>query len=93
MDIKLFLKVKVSGVYDTQCVLLMKVKRSINRLYKLIIYSAEDKCLMVNCESESWLWHSRLYHVNFRAMEFMSTTNMVYGMQNISKPTRSVLGA
>lgn len=89
---KIVLKGENLWVYDTQNDLLMKVKRSLNRLYKLIIYSREDKCLMASCENDNWLWHSRLGHVNFRAMELMSTNNMVHGMPKIKQPNEVCTG-
>lgn len=63
----------------------MKVKRSMNRLYKAIMYTTESKCIL-EYESENWIWHSRLGHVNFKAMNLMTTTNMVRGMLKISQP-------
>lgn len=41
---------------------------------------------MARCDNESWLWHSRLGHVNFKALRLMSTANMVYGMPKINQP-------
>lgn len=71
-------------VHENNGDLLMKVKRSPNRLYKIIICSSETKCLMSRHDNESWLWHSRLGHVNFKALKLMSTTNMVRGMPRIN---------
>ncbi|KAL8117775.1 hypothetical protein AgCh_015608 [Apium graveolens] len=65
---------------------LMKVKRSTNRLYKIIIYSSDLQFLISRCEDESWLWHSRLSHVNFKAMKSMSTDNMVLGIPVMKQP-------
>lgn len=74
----------------------MRVKRSPNRLYKIIIYSGESKCLLAKCDkrydNENWLWHSRLGHVNFKSLKLMSTTNMVYGMSKIQQPSEVCTG-
>ncbi|XP_074363905.1 uncharacterized protein LOC141704579, partial [Apium graveolens] len=79
-------------VRDLQGNLLMKVKRFMNRLYKMIIYSGDAKCLIARCENENWLWHSRLGHVNFKAMKLMSSTNMVHGMPAINQPDEICTG-
>ncbi|KAL8107160.1 hypothetical protein AgCh_023822 [Apium graveolens] len=63
----------------------MKVKCSTNRLYKIKIYSRDLQCLMSRCEDESWLWHSRLGHVNFKAIKLMAMDNMVLGMHVIKQ--------
>lgn len=52
-------------VYDKLGKLLMKVKRSPNRLYKLIIETSKPACLVLKTNELSWLWHSCLGHVNF----------------------------
>lgn len=67
-------------VYDTQGMLLMKVKRSPNRLYKIIIETVKATCLKVNSEELPRLWHSRLGHVNFQALALMHSIQKVYGM-------------
>lgn len=84
-------KVILSGehlwVYDKERVLLMKVKRSMNRLYKIIIDSRESSCFLSKCDESSWLWHSRLGHVNFKAMTMMSSNQMVQGLPTIKQPS------
>lgn len=52
-------------VHDSKGELLMKVKRSPNRLYKIIIELEKGMCLTVKLDDLPWLWHSRLGHVNF----------------------------
>lgn len=51
---------------------LMKVRRSSNTLYKLIIEESKPACLMSKAEEDTWLWSCRLGHVNFKVMTFMS---------------------
>lgn len=53
-------------VYDEQERLLIKVRRSANRLYKILLVTSQKNCLMSSVEETSWLWHSRLNHVNFQ---------------------------
>lgn len=71
-------KVVFSGefvwVYDKQGKLLMKVKRSVNRLYKIILECSKPTCMQSEVNDSSWLWHLRMGHVNFQAMNLMSTS-------------------
>lgn len=64
----------------------MKVKSSANQLYKIILEEATGTCLMSKAEEESWLWHSRLGHVNFKAMTMMSREEMVCGIPKLMQP-------
>lgn len=83
-------KVVISGnllrVYDNHEKLLMKVPRSNNRLYRILIEPCENVCMLSKSEDVSWLWHTRLGHVNFQAMELMSKKKMVKGMPDIAQP-------
>ncbi|XP_074362319.1 uncharacterized protein LOC141702553 [Apium graveolens] len=76
---KVILNGEYLWVYDKENLLLMKVKRSMNRLYKIIIDSRKSSCLLSKCDEISWFWHSRLGHVNFKAMSLMSSNQMVRG--------------
>ncbi|KAL8110234.1 hypothetical protein AgCh_026086 [Apium graveolens] len=70
-------------VYDTQDILLMKVRKSPNRLYKILLNSPKDLCLLSKKEEMSSLWHNRLGHVNYHALSLMSKERMVEGMAKI----------
>lgn len=52
-------------IHEEEGKLLMKVKRSANRLYKLITESAKPRCFISKVEEDSRLWHARLGHVNY----------------------------
>lgn len=90
---KVMLKGNYLKVYDKQRRLLMNVKRSNNQLYKIILESGSSECLMTKAEKSTWLWHSRIGHVNFQAMKLMSEQNMAYGLSQSSNPKECVLGA
>lgn len=79
-------------IHDGRGNLLIKVKRSMNRLYKIILQNNESRCLLSKCDDGNWLWHSRLGHVNFKAMLLMSTTHMVHGLPKISQPKEVCTG-
>lgn len=63
-----------------------------NRLYKIIIEGSKSKCMLSKSNESSWVWHSRLGHVNFRAMNLMSVTKMVYGMPITKQPKETCTG-
>lgn len=73
-------------VYDKGEKLLMKVKRSCNRLYKILVETVDSKCLMSKTDEEAWLWHTRLGHVNFQALNLMSRNSMVEGVPKVIQP-------
>ena len=83
---KIMLNEEYLWVSEKSGKLLMKVQRSSNRLYKLIVESDRDMCLLTKKEEVSWLWHSRLGHVNFQAMQLMSKNNMVRGIPSFYQP-------
>nr|GEW05225.1 ribonuclease H-like domain, reverse transcriptase, RNA-dependent DNA polymerase [Tanacetum cinerariifolium] len=51
--------------------LLIKVMRSANRLYKAQLKVRKPYCLQANIDEESWLWHVRLGHIGFGAVNLM----------------------
>lgn len=67
----------------------MKIKKSQNRLYRLIIESVVSECLLSKVEEISKLWHNRMGHVNYQALSMMSRGNMAKGMPRIAKPKES----
>ncbi|XP_074362521.1 uncharacterized protein LOC141702812 [Apium graveolens] len=73
-------------VYDKNQRLPMNVKRSSNRLYRIIIESGNSVCLLSKLEDPSWLWHARLGHVNFPAIVMMHKQSMVTGMPRVQQP-------
>ena len=63
--------------------LLVKVKRSSNRLYKIKLKVGKVACLHARLEEEPWQWHARLGHISFRTIISMATHEMVYGLPEI----------
>jgi transposase InsO family protein len=70
-------------VFDTAGQMLIKVKRTINRLYVLNIELAKPVCLLASTTSEAWKWHTRLGHVNFQTLKRMSHEGLVEGLPHI----------
>ena len=79
-------------VYDDQRRLLMKVKRSGNRLYKILLETSHAACLMSKAEESTWLWHTRFGHVNFQAMALMSAKGMAEGLPELIQPKKLCVG-
>lgn len=73
-------------VYDELNQLLMKVKRSSNRLYKITIETNKREYLISKADEMSQLWHMRLGHVNYQAIQMMAKEKMVKGLQNKIQP-------
>ncbi|KAI3518262.1 hypothetical protein L1887_06792 [Cichorium endivia] len=51
--------------------LLMKVPRSENRLYKIQLRTGKPHCLHAKINETAWLWHARLGHINFGAINML----------------------
>lgn len=89
---RVILKSDFLWVFDNQERLLMKVKRSTNRLYKLIIETSKPICLLTKTDEISKLWHTRLGHVNYQALELMYKNKMVHGFPRIISPKHNCTG-
>lgn len=70
----------------------MKVKRTENRLYKISLEENQPTCLHTKSEENTWLWHARLGHVNFQALELMSRDEMAHGIPRLIQPSRKCEG-
>lgn len=83
---KVVLKGEYLWIHDECKRLLMKVKRSPNRLYKILMQTGKQRCLMSEVDYVSYLWHKRLRHINYQAMQMMTKERMVSGMPKINQP-------
>ncbi|KAL8123368.1 hypothetical protein AgCh_011369 [Apium graveolens] len=79
-------------VYEASGKLSMKVKRTENRLYKISLEDSKPSCLLTKREEDTWLWHARLGHVNFQALELMSLEKMAYGIPTLVQPVKRCEG-
>ncbi|GJV15057.1 zinc finger, CCHC-type containing protein [Tanacetum coccineum] len=73
-------------VYNEQRMLVLKVQRSANMLYKIALKIAKQACLAASVVDDAWTWHARLGHANFYTLEFMGKKRMVTGMPCVSHP-------
>ncbi|XP_023770110.1 uncharacterized protein LOC111918713 [Lactuca sativa] len=79
-------------VHDTAGKLLMKVRRSSNRLYKIELVEARSMCLIARISDPTWLWHVRMGHTNFNSMKNMSKKKMIEGMPKLNILTKPCEG-
>ncbi|XP_023739878.1 uncharacterized protein LOC111887982 [Lactuca sativa] len=79
-------------VKDSRGKLLMKVRRSSNRLYKIELHETEGMCLTAEVDDQSWLWHKRTGYINFNSMKLMAEKRMVEGMPTVKIPSQPCEG-
>nr|ABW74585.1 pol polyprotein [Boechera divaricarpa] len=72
-------------LHDPHGRLLVKVIRSPNRLYKINLKIGKPICLHTKIEGDTWRWHARLGHINFKTIKDMSKQEMVYGLPEIEE--------
>ena len=75
-------------VHDASNRLIMKVQRSKNKLYKIVLHTTQPVCFSASLDDTAWLWHARLGHVNFRVIESMVVKDIVRGVPRIHHPTQ-----
>lgn len=71
-------------LYDRKGNLVVRTKRSNNRLYKVILEVESIKCLKMIGSDEASLWHSRLGHVNVETMKMMANKELVVGLPKMA---------
>ena len=59
-------------VYDTTKKMIMKAPLARNRTFKVNLNTIEPQCLSaVTLSDDSWLWHLRLGHLNFKYLSLL----------------------
>jgi len=66
--------------------MIMNVQRLGNRLYMIELNPVEPKCFLSSINDQSWLWHGRLGHVNFKSMRMLVEKEMAGGLPLIEHP-------
>jgi hypothetical protein len=72
-------------VFDQEHSLLISAPRTQNRLYTGKFGLVPPVCLLAQSDSESWRWHARFGHLNFRALHDLSGMNMVEGIPTVKR--------
>ncbi|XP_042756658.2 retrovirus-related Pol polyprotein from transposon TNT 1-94 [Lactuca sativa] len=86
------IKQNILRIYDSKMRLLMKVQRSSNRLYKIELREVSSRCLVGESKDPTWLWHTRLGHVNFTALKSMSEKGIIEGVPKMAIPSKPCEG-
>ncbi|KAK2973572.1 hypothetical protein RJ640_030697 [Escallonia rubra] len=80
------MKDKCLYLRDDKGSLITRVPMLSNRMFLMNIHHDAPKCLKACFDNQSWLWHLRLGHLNFRGLKLLSTKNMVKGLPSIDQP-------
>jgi transposase InsO family protein len=73
----------VLRICDRRKRLLVKVRRSANRLYILHLNAAKQLCLAARKDHEAWRWHERFNHLHFDVLHQLARDDMVRGLPAI----------
>lgn len=72
---------------DKEGNLVVKAKRSANRLYKVLMDVVDDKCLQATTVSDSAMWHARLGHIGASSLKTMIRDQLVLGLPKLNVET------
>lgn len=76
-------------VYDATKRLIIKALLANNRTSKVCLNNVETKCFFVAAMAdETWLWHLRMYHLNYRDLNSLNSKKLVSGLHPISIPMK-----
>ena len=85
------MKERVLKLFDTKNNLVLKSPLSKNSSFKTMIISTEVKCLKTVVDhKDSWLWHLRFRHLNFRSLNQLITQDMVTGIPSLEMPEKTL---
>jgi hypothetical protein len=75
-------------VFDQERTLLISAPRVGNRLYLAKFGLTPPVCLLAQSDDESWRWHARFGHLNFRSLNELSAKSLVDGMPSVKRVER-----
>ncbi|WVZ24171.1 hypothetical protein V8G54_002715 [Vigna mungo] len=76
-------------VFDKKKRLIIKAPISKNRTFKVNLNTVSIQCLSAtDIEEESWRWHYRFGHLNFKSLSLINSKELVKGVPVISTPTK-----
>ena len=73
-------------MFDSDRRLILKAYLSRNRTFKIGIQIVKFQCLAASISDESWMWHHRFGHLNFRSLSELKSKKMVHGLAQIEIP-------
>lgn len=71
-------------LHDKEGKLIVQAKRSMNRLYKVLMDIVEIKCFLSTAQTESIRWHARLGHIGENSMKSMVKDQLVLGLPKLT---------
>ena len=75
-------------MFDRNGTLLMKVKQSHNRLYRIVLETSQPTSLLMKLAEPAWLLHARLRHMKFQTLKIMGEKKMATGISKIIHPNK-----
>ncbi|KAD4584276.1 hypothetical protein E3N88_21877 [Mikania micrantha] len=81
---KVVIKDGTLWLFEKTGAVLLKVARSQNRLYKIKLQATTPACYLAKANETAWLWHARLGHLSFDALNTLSTEKMAVGVPLIN---------
>ena len=79
----LFLKNRLLHLKDKQGRLVARIEMGRNRMYKLNLRSIKEKCLRVDIEDKTLLWHLHFGHLHYDGLKRLANKNIVLGLPNM----------
>ena len=71
-------------LHDKDGKLIVQAKRSVNRLYKVLMDIVDVECNQVTAQTETSKWHARLGHIGTRSMNMMIKDQLVIGLPKLN---------
>ena len=69
--------------------LVIRTKMASNRTFQVSLRNLESQCMTVEIlAKDTWLWHLRLGHLNFRDLSMLRNKEMVLGLPAIQIPSK-----
>ncbi|XP_019430095.1 PREDICTED: uncharacterized protein LOC109337549 [Lupinus angustifolius] len=91
-DVKRFSATMKDGhceIFDAGERLILRSHLSNNMTFQVNIKAVEDQCLAaMETIEESWLWHNRYGHLNFKSLSKLGSTNMVVRLPPTEVPKK-----
>ena len=76
-------------IYDTTKRMILKAPLSRNKTFKVNLNTIESQCFFAaTLSDDSWLWHLRLGHLNFKDLSLLRSKDMVSGLPSIVIPKK-----
>jgi len=80
-------------IFDKKNRFILKAHMLKNRTFKVEIQANQEvNCLSVTEEGESWLWHKRYNHLNFKSLNRLHDQSMVSRLPKLVSPGRECAG-